>query len=234
MIRYLLIVLAIVLAGCATKVGRDGARETSFDPKYLAKTEIDRVIDATRVEVVGGLMILADKLYRRNPREWKKSGLASRELALQRLVDRSTALPELEGKREGAAAMLAFREDFAGDRVAALMLGLLSMVDAAYENKQEFFVLDTLSEQKLYNTARNIEIALWKLATAKNSAGELFLLSNELDPNNRNLSFEREFGRIIGLLDFLSKVVADTNGRTVTRLTQSIATAIFLPVSFLK
>ena len=234
MIRYLLIVLAIVLAGCATKVGRDGARETSFDPKYLAKTEIDRVIDATRVEVVGGLMILADKLYRRNPREWKKSGLASRELALQRLVDRSAALPELEGKREGAAAMLAFREDFAGDRVAALMLGLLSMVDAAYENKQEFFVLDTLSEQKLYNTARNIEIALWKLATAKNSAGELFLLSNELDPNNRNLSFEREFGRIIGLLDFLSKVVADTNGRTVTRLTQSIATAIFLPVSFLK
>ncbi|MBS1197931.1 MAG: hypothetical protein H6R18_1716 [Proteobacteria bacterium] len=232
--RCLLIILAIILTGCATKVGRDGTRETSFDAKYLAKTEIDRVIDATRVEVVGGLMILADKLYRRNPREWKKTGLTSRELALQRLMDRSTALPELEGKREGAAAMLAFREDFAGDRVAALMFGLLTMVDAAYENKQEFFVLDSLSEQKLYNTARNIEIALWKLATAKNAAGELFLLSNELDPNNRNLSFEREFGRIIGLLDFLSKVVADTNGRTVTRLTQSIATAIFLPVSFLK
>jgi len=230
----LVMVLLMALVGCATKVGRDGQRETTFDPKLLAKTETDRIIDTTRAEVVGGLMTIADKLYRRNPREWKKAGLASREMALQRLADRTKPLPELEGKREGAAAMLAFREDYAGDRVAALMFGLLSMVDAAYEHKQEFFVLDSLSEQKLYNTARNIEIALWKLATAKNAGGELYLLSNELDPNNRNLSFEREFGRIIGLLDFLSKVVADTNGRTVTRLTQSIATAIFLPVSFIK
>lgn len=227
-------ILLMALGGCATKVGRDGQRETTFDPKFLAKTETDRIIDTTRAEVVGGLMTIADKLYRRNPREWKKAGLASREMALQRLVDRTKPLPELQGQREGAAAILAFREDYAGDRVAALMFGLLSMVDAAYEHKQEFFVLDSLSEQKLYNTARNIEIALWKLATAKNSGGELYLLSNELDPNNRNLSFEREFGRIIGLLDFLSKVVADTNGRTVTRLTQSIATAIFLPVSFIK
>lgn len=234
MARALVVLLAVLIAGCATKVGRDGQRETTLDVKYLAKTEIDRVIDTTRSEVVSGLMILADKLYRRNPREWKKAGVASREAALQRLADRSRLLPELNGAREGAAANLAFREDFSGDRVAALMFGLLTMVDAAYENKQEFFVLDSLSEQKLYNTARNIEIALWKLATAKNDAGELYLLSNELDPNNRNLSFEREFGRIIGLLDFMSKVVADTNGRTVTRLTQSIATAIFLPVSFLK
>lgn len=232
--RWLAIALAIFMAACATKVGRDGQRETRFDPKYLAKSEIDRVIDTTRSEVVSGLMIVADKLYRRNPREWRKGGVASREEALQRLTRRAVLPPELEGKREGPAAMLAFREDYAGDRVAALMFGLLTMVDAAYENKEEFFVLDSLNEQKLYNTARNIEIAMWKLATAKNAAGELYLLSNELDPNNRNLSFEREFGRIVGVLDLMSKVVADTSGRTVTRLTQSIATAIFLPVSFLK
>ena len=44
---------------------------------------------------------------------------------------------------------------------------------------------------------------------------------------------EREFGRIIGGLDILSKIVADKHGRTVTRLTQSLATAIFLPVGAL-
>ena len=59
------------------------------------------------------------------------------------------------------------------------------------------------------------------------------LLSNELDPNNPNLSFEREFGRVIGLLDFMSKVMADKHGRTITRFTQSMATAIFLPVGAL-
>lgn len=229
-----LLLLACFLSGCATKVSRDGQRETRFDPKYLAKTEIDRVIETTHAEITGSLMILADKLYRRNPREWKKSGLSSREAALKQLSERSVSFPGMPGQREGAAAMLAFREDFTGDRVAALMFGLLTMVDAAYENKQEFFVLDSLNEQKLYNTARNIEIALWKLATARNTAGEPYLLSNEITAESRNLSFEREFGRVIGLLDFLSKVVADSNGRTISRLTQSIATAIFLPVSLLK
>jgi len=232
--RWLTVALMVLLAGCATKVGRDGQRDTHFDPKYLAKSEIDRVIDTTRAEAVNALMLVADKLYRRNPREWKRAGLSSREAALQRLMQRATLPAEFEGRREGAAAMLAFREDYAGDRVAALMFGLLDMVDAAYEHKEEFFMFDVLSEQKLYNAARNMEIALWKLATARNAAGDLFLLSNELDPNNRNLSFEREFGRVIGLLDFMSKVVADGNGRMVTRLTQSIASAIFLPVSFVK
>ena len=37
-----------------------------------------------------------------------------------------------------------------------------------------------------------------------------------------------------GLLDFFSHVIADKNGRTVTRFTQSVATAIFLPVGFIK
>lgn len=232
--QWAVILLAVTVAACATKVGRDGQRETTVDLRYLAKTEIDRVIDANRTEVVVGLMIVADKLYRRNPREWKKAGLASREAALERLKYRVLLPADLEGKREGAAAMLAFKEDYAGDRVAALMFGLLTMVDAAYEDKQEFYVLDELNEQKLNNAARNLEIAIWKLASARNEAGEPFLLSNEIDPANRNISFEREFGRVIGLLDFMAKIVADRHGRTLSRATQSVATAIFLPVGLLK
>src|SRR5690606_37644297 len=108
----------------------------------------------------------------------------SREAALLSLRQRQYPA-ELEGKLAGPAAMQAFRDDYTGDRVAALMAGLLSMVDAAFENKEEFFMFDSLDAQKLYNCARNIEIALWKLGTAKNAVGELFLLSNELDPANR-------------------------------------------------
>ena len=66
------------------------------------------------------------------------------------------------------------------------------------------------------------------------TAGELFLLSNELDPANRNLSYEREFGRVMGLLDFMAKIVADRNGRGLSRLTHSVVSTLFLPVSFLK
>lgn len=231
--RLLLVLLACLVGACATKVGRDGQRQTVVEPRYLAKTEIDRLADASRAEVVDSLLLIADKLYRRNPKEWRKAGHASREAAVERLKWRASLPPELQGKREGAAAMLAFRDDYAGDRVAALMFGLLTMSDAAFGYKDDFYLFDSLDEQKLYNFARNIEITLWKLATSRDGAGELYILSNELDPANRNLSFEREFGRIIGLLDFFSRVVADKNGRTVTRFTQSVATAIFLPVGFI-
>ncbi len=227
------LMLMALLCSCATQVGPDGQREHRFDPRYLAKSEIDRVIDANRAEVSAGLRRIAEKLYKRNPREWKKASLPSLEAALERLFAGRLDFAELEGRREGAAALHAFSQSYQGDRVLALMAGLLGMVNAAFENKKDFYILDDLNEQKLYNCARNIEIAIWKMSSTKDAAGEPLLLSNELDPNNPNLSFEREFGRVIGLLDVLSRVVADKHGRSITRLTQSIATAVFLPVGAL-
>ncbi len=230
-----LLLVAVCLTACATKAGRDGRRETTVDVKYLAKTEIDRIADANRDEVISGLLSIADKLYKRNPKEWKKAAQPSREAAVQRLKRRlQNNWPEMNGLREGKVASLAFSESFEGDRVAALLFGLLTMVDSAYDHKEEFFILDALNEEKLFNCARNMEVAIWKLGHDRTAGGELFLLANELDPNNRNLSFEREFGRLIGLLDFMAKVVADRNGRGLSRLTHSVATTVFLPVGFLK
>ncbi|MBK7417210.1 MAG: hypothetical protein IPJ38_20965 [Dechloromonas sp.] len=233
--RWLVILLALMVAGCATKMGKDGKTESTVDIKYLAKSEVDRIADTNRAEVMEGLLLIADKLYKRNPKEWKKAGVDSREAALARLKNRFyRSLPELGGSREGPAASLAFTETYTGDRVAALMLGLFTMADAAFEHKEEYYILDALNEQKLFNCARNMEVAVWKLGNDRDSAGKLFLLSNELDPANRNLSFEREFGRLMGLLDFMAKIVADRNGRGLSRFTHAVATSIFLPISILK
>ena len=231
--RWLAVLLALMVAGCATKMGKDGRTQTTVDAKYLVKSDVDRIADADRAEVVAGLLLIADKLYKRNPKEWKKGAAVSREAAVDRLRQRNSRnWPEFGGLRERQAAALAFSNTYDGDRVAALVYGLLTMVDAAFEHKEEFYILDSLNETKLYNAARNMEIAVWKLSTDRDAAGELFLLSNELDPANRNVSFEREFGRITGLLDFMAKIVADRNGRTVSRAAQSVTTMIFLPVSF--
>ena len=227
---FLFFLAPLLLDGCATRVGPGGQKEMRFEPRYLAKTEIDRVIDTDRAEVLAGLHRIAGKLYKRNPREWKKSGQPSREAAMARLFAGGVDFPELEGRQEGAAVLLALSPEYQGDRVLGVMAGLLGMVYASFENKDDFYVLDDLNEQKLYNCARNVEIAIWNMSSARSATGEFLLLSNELDPANPNLSFEREFGKVIGLLDFLSRIVADKNGRTVTRLTQSIATALFLPV----
>jgi len=233
--RWLAVLLAIMLGACSTKMDKAGRTESTVAPKYLLKSEVDRIADTNRDEVVSGLLLIADKLYKRNPKEWKKSGAVSREAALERLKLRHLrSWPEFNGQREGVVAAQAFTEAYPGDRVLALAFGLLTMIDAAFEHKEDFYILDSLNETKLYNAARNMDVAVWKLGHDRNAAGELFLLSNELDPANRNLSYEREFGRLMGLLDFMAKIVADRNGRTLSRVSQSVVSTIFLPVSFLK
>ena len=109
--RGLAVLLALILAAaCSTKLGKDGRTDTTVDVKYLAKTEVDRIADTNRAEVVDGLLLIADKLYRRNPKEWKKAGLGSREAAVERLRNRQyQRWPEMNGLREGPAPLLVHR-----------------------------------------------------------------------------------------------------------------------------
>jgi hypothetical protein len=249
--------LLLLLTGCAQTVDKGrasgnpsgntagnsmsdsvGKSVATFDPKQIGKTDVDRVADLHRREIFASLRVLAEKLYRRNPREWKKGGHAGIEAALDRLLDPRTGwrLPETAGRHGTDAILLALREDFQGDRVAAFIAGMGGMLNVAFDEKTEFFMIDELDPQKLYNSARNLEIAAWKLATARDASGTLLLLSNEmaLAPQPANLSFEREFGKMIGNLDLLSSLIANKGHRTIARMAQSVATAVFLPVMALR
>ncbi|WP_232416213.1 hypothetical protein [Methyloversatilis universalis] len=176
---------------------------------------------------------LADKLYRRNPREWRRAGLDSREAAMARLfaTQHDWRLKEFDGRRGIEVMRMAFASDFGGDRVAALIAGMGGMIQTAWGDRSELFIMDELDPQSLSNCARNLEIAAWKLAQSRDEAGHPLLLSNEIGADGtRNLSFEREIGKMIGWLDMSSTIVADKNRRVVTRILQSLATAVFLPV----
>ncbi|MEO1765875.1 hypothetical protein [Thiobacter aerophilum] len=198
----------------------------------LAKTDIDNVAELHVQEALHHLRVLAEKLYRRNPREWRKGGHVSLEQAMARLFEGGfqRELPELQGRRGTAAVHLAFRDDYGGDRVLAFIWGLATMTLAAYNDRTEYYALDELDPQKLYNAARNYEIAAWKLANARDARGELFLLSNEMGGEGRNLSFEREFGKLIGETDMMARIVAGRTQRTIVRVIQNLATAVFLPI----
>jgi len=224
-VRALLVLLMLVLPLTAC------VSTGTFGPEQLFKSDVDRVADIHRREAFAGLRLLAEKLYRRNPREWRKGGQASMDAALARLFDPATAwrLPE-PGGRGGEAILLALREDWAGDRVAAFVVGLGGMMHGAFNGKTEFFLLDELDPQSLYNSARNVEIAAWKLTHARSADGTPLLLSNEMTPV-QNLSFEREFGKLVGNLDLLSVIVAERTNRTIAKAIQSVATAVFLPIA---
>jgi hypothetical protein len=231
--RIFLLACVPVVAACAGTATAPGqAASSGFNPSQLAKTDIDRVAEAHQREIFVNLKLLTEKLYRRNPRELKKSGHTNVAAGVARIFEglHGWKFAELQGTRGTQAIQLALREDFQGDRVLAFVAGLGGMIQTAFHDKTEFFLLDDLEPQGLYNAARNVEIAVWKLSNARNARGELLLLSNEGAGTVRNLSFEREFGKVIAGLDVLSKIVADKDNRTVVRIIQSLATAVFLPV----
>jgi len=224
-----LVPLLTACAGHGTSPAKQG---NGLDPSQLAKTDLDRVAEAHQREIFLDLRLLTEKLYRRNPRELKKSGQNSVAAGVARIFEgqHEWKFAELRGARGTQAIHLAFREDYQGDRVLALVGGLGGMIQSAFNDKTEFFLLDDLDPQNLYNAARNVEIAVWKLSNAHTSQGDLFLLSNEASGPVQNLSFEREFGKLISSLDVLSKIVAGKNDRTVMKVIQSLATAVFLPI----
>ena len=112
----------------------------------------------------------------------------------------------------------------------AFTVGLAGMLYEAYGGKEEFYIFDIVEPQSVYNAARNIEIAVWKLSNTRDPNGQLFLLSNEPAGDPPNLSFEREFGKLIALQDVLARILAQHENRTLRRIVQQLPTAVFLPV----
>jgi len=229
--RWLLLLVLTVscalMTGCSTP---RGSKNSQFDPSQLGKSDVDRMVDVHRAQLDASLRLLAEKLYKRNPREWKKAGQPDLASAVGRIFAAGNyRLSELGDRRGTDAIVLGLREDYAGDRVAAFVAGVGSMLHLAFNEKRDFYLYDSIDPQNLYNAARNLEIAAWKLANSRDANGQLLLLTNELYPV-ANLSFEREFGKMIGNLDLLSAIVADRTNRSVVRVVQNLATAVFLPI----
>ena len=220
----------LLLGGCTVRGTSPGAQQKTRLHEQLIKTDFDHYAEATQRRLFVSLRRLARKLYLRNPREWRKSADSLDEaMATIFSFDHGWRFDELDNRRDIAALMLAFEPDFAGDRVKAFIVGLSSMVQTAFGNQVGFYMLNELEPQAFYNVARNVEIAAWKLATARADDGTPLLLSNEMG-EIINLSFEREFGRIIGILETLTDVVEIKTERTVVRIVQNLATAVFLPI----
>lgn len=225
--------LALLLAGCASTAPapRGEAQSAPVTSSELGQSDVNRMATLGMRDNLESLLRLGDKLYRRNPAEWRKTGLASREAALAQLrsaVENRSPWPELQGKRDIAALSLALAGDFKGDRVAAFIYASADMLITAHGGKTSFYLTDALDAQYIYNAARNIEIAVWLLSSRRNNAGQPLLLADEISERERNLSFEREFGKVIGRLDLLAVVLTEKYRRAVITYVQNLLGGTFL------
>lgn len=230
------LLICLSLAACSSKPiqRKDGTTsERPFTIASIAKGDVDDVTEIAQRETLTGLKRLTEKLYKRNPAELQKNSAANLEAAIGQIFDPVNHW-HLSSRRNldwQARINSAFAEEFAGDRVEALMTGLLTMVMASYGHKTEVYALDSIDPQKLYNSARNIEIAAWRLSNAKKANGELLLLTNGVDGNGTaNLSFEREIGKLIATQDLVARIIEDKSNRAIRFGVFNAASLVFLPI----
>ncbi len=228
--------VALGLGGCVNPTpsadGR-GPRSESMSGDQFGQTDFNRTVTLAMRDNLTSLYALADKLYRRNPREWHKSGMADHAAAmarLHRLIENGTPPAGLNGLQDIQVLAVSLDPNFQGDRVAAFIYGLADTIIAAHNGKTRFYVSDVLDGQRVYNAARNVEAAAWLLASRRDGAGKPLLLANEMSATTVNLSFEREFGAIIGRLDLIANLLGENGRRIGINYAQGLLFFNFLPV----
>jgi len=205
--------------------------EMSVD--QMAQTDFNRTLTLAMRENLASLMTLLDKFYKRNPREWRKSGHAShaQALAAMRGMIASRSPPaDVAGLSDIEILSVALDPAYRGDRVAALIYGMADTIIVAHDGKTRFYAFDLLSAQRVYNAARNVEAAAWLLASRRDAEGDALLLANEISGESSNLSFEREFGALIARLDLVASLLGENSRRLGINYAQNLFFFSFLPV----
>lgn len=199
----------------------------------LGKGDFDRMADVEIHENSESLRLLMLKLYKRNPHELQKSTSGSAEKMATWVFDGEAQhhyqFEAMNNLQDTEAIFLAFKPDYTGDRVLAFIVGLQTMLLKAHGGKTDFYFTDSVDPQRIYNVARNIEIAAWKLSNSRDASDALYLVTNEINDKEKNLSFEREFGKMIGRTDLYAIALAEKSQRLISRVMQNLATALFLP-----
>ncbi len=238
--KIVCLLLILAISACAN-VPESGKKLQKTVPEQedrsainqLGKADFDRMADVEIRENIESLRLLMLKLYKRNPQELKKSTSDPAEKMVAWVfngyMQHQYLFPEIQNLQGTDAIFLAFQPDYQGDRVLPFIVGLHTMLLKAHNNKTDFYFTDSIDPQRIYNVARNIEIAAWKLSHARKADGSLFLLTNTINDSEQNLSFEREFGKMIGRTDLYAVSLAEKSQRLISRTLQNLATAVFLP-----
>lgn len=225
----LIVIVSLLLSGCAAGQGQSGSQGI----ERLAKSDIDEVIELHQQVVMRDLKKLMVKLYKRNPGLRYDKELRDITASVDLTFSRPFSFNYAEFKhiqRPTEIVRLALEPDYQGDRVLAFIVGLRRMLMASYDNHTEFFYLTSIDQQKLYNSARNIEIAAWLLANRRDEHGQLLMLSDSLVDEKRNLSYQRLIGRMIATQDNLAQVISHKTGRIIKTVVVRAATMVFLPI----
>ncbi len=202
-------------------------------PDELFQTSVDRMATLAMRDNLQSLYLLMDKLYLRNPSQWRLSGYLDATTAARQIriaIEQRQPLPQLGERRDLAALSYALSPEFRGDRVGAFIYAIGSMLVTAHGGRTAFYMTDTLDPLFINNAARNIEKATWMLSQRQDANGVLLLFSNEISEQGSNLSFAVEFGKVVARLDLVAQMLDERYRRIGLNYAQSLLLMNFLPV----
>ena len=196
------------LGGCGALHNTERAQPYSGE-EWL-QTASNRLANLALRDNLQSLKRVQLSLYRRNPREWRRWA-SSADDAIARTwaaIESDAPPPELHGTRSIGAVRLAFEQSgpraYQGDRVLALTTGLADMLKDANGGTWKQTAFDSVDAENAWRAARNVEIALWLLASRTGSDGQPLLLSTEISARGRNLLVDRELSKVVARLDLLA------------------------------
>ncbi|HYQ52234.1 MAG TPA: hypothetical protein VES70_17635 [Pseudomonas sp.] len=232
--RLLLAGALVCLGACTQQQGHEIVSQFgNGKPSELFQTSVDRLATLSMRDNLQSLYLLMNKLYLRNPNQWKMSGYldaATTERQIRIAIEQRQPLAQLGNRRDLAALSYALSPEFRGDRVGAFIYAIGSMLITAHGGRTEFYMTDTLDPLFINNAARNIEKATWMLSQRQDANGVLLLFSNEISEEGSNLSFAVEFGKIVARLDLLAELLDERYRRIGLNYAQSLLLMNFLPV----
>ncbi|BEP54925.1 hypothetical protein D3C87_690660 [compost metagenome] len=223
----------LALTGCSSF--RSTERAEPYGNQEWLQSGTNRIANLSLRDNLQSVRRVQTTLYRRNPREWRKSA-ASMEEATQRTWDavlQGTPLPELRGATGIDAIRLAFEtgpQAYQGDRVAALVVGWASMLKQANGNTWDQTMIDGVDAENSYRTARNFEISLWLISSKTGPDGQPLLLATEISERGRNLVADRELSKVVARLDLLAAQADEKYRRAALDFGQNWVMGVVMPL----
>jgi hypothetical protein len=220
------------LGGCAAV--RSTERAEPYANQEWLQSSANRIANLSLRDNLQSIRRVQTTLYRRNPREWRKSA-ASVEAAAQRAWDAvltGPALPELRGATGIEAIRLAFDtgpQSYQGDRVAALVVGWATMLKQANGDTWDQTLLDGVNAENSYRSARNFEISLWLISSKTGPDGQPLLLATEISERGRNLVADRELSKVVARLDLLAAQADEKYRRAALDFGQNWVMGVVMP-----
>jgi hypothetical protein len=220
------------LAGCSSVRSTDRA-EPYANQEWL-QSGTNRIATLSLRDNLQSVRRVQNTLYRRNPREWRKSA-ASIDEAVQRTWDavlKDGTLPELHGATGIDAVRLAFEtgpQAYQGDRVAALVYGWTTMLKQANGNTWDQTMIDGVDAENSYRVARNFEISLWLISSKTGPDGQPLLLATEISDRGRNLVADRELSKVVARLDLLAAQADEKYRRAALDFGQNWVMGVVMP-----